>query len=187
MAPRRLRPLLLGLTAAAVLALGVAWLRRGGSDPVERAGGADARGSVAGTVGAALAALGRLDRAALVELLTPVGRVALEKDLALFGLGLADPARGPRLLAKVRERWPEVPEALIEGARGGRLDDVWTLFLRVTTPPGVLPEQAGMRIDPAAPDRAEVLYRYGAGPELPIRLVRVKGQWSVDQLTLGSS
>lgn len=187
MPSRALRLLILGLLALTAGLLG--WLVLAGRGGASAPGGSseEARGSVGGTVTAALAALGRLDRPALVDLLTPLGRAALDSDLTLFGAGLADPVRGPRLLAKVRERWPEVPDALVEGARQGRLEDIWTLFLRATTPTGVTPRQAGMRLNPARPDEAEVLYRYGDGPELPIRLVRLRGRWHVDHLTLGSS
>lgn len=187
MPSRALRLLVLGLLLLTAGLLGWLVLGRRGAPAGPGEAAEEARGSVGGTVSVALAALARLDRSALMDLLTPLGRTALDNDLTLFGAGLADAVRGPRLMAKVRERWPEVPDALVEGARQGRLDAVWTLFLRATTPPGVAPRQAGMRLDPARPDEAEVLYRYGDGPELPIRLVRLRGRWHVDHLSLGSS
>lgn len=178
--------LLLGILAAAGV---LAWMllgrhgrgSPGGSAPVL------ARDTWRGTFDAAMDALARHDRAALVDLLTPSARATLDLDLTRFAQGLADPVRGPRLLGKVREAWAEVPDALVEGARAARLDDVWTLFLRATTPPGVRPVLAGMRLVPGQTESVEALYRYGDGTELPIVLVRQRERWSVDRLTVGSS
>ena len=86
----------------------------------------------------------------------------------------------------VRQRWPEVPADLVEGARAGNLRSAWQLFMRAATPQDVPPVQAGLKIDPSRPDEAEVLYRYGTGPEQPILLKRVKGVWAVEKLSLGS-
>lgn len=133
-----------------------------------------------------LAALASHDLDALHALLTPVGRQTLEQDLRAFCALLASPTQGPRLMAKVRLRWPEVPAALVEGARAGDLRSAWSLFMRAATPADVAPVQAGLKIDPTRPDETEVLYRYGAGSEQPVLLRRVKGVWAVERLSLGS-
>lgn len=135
----------------------------------------------------ALDALGRRDLDGLMVLLSPVGRVSLEQDLQGFCGLLAHPTEGPRLMLKVRQRWPDVPAELVEGARAGRLRDAWTLFMTAGTPAGVLPRQAGLRVDPERPDEAMAFYRYGDGAELPIAFKRVKGVWAIERLTLGSS
>ncbi len=133
-----------------------------------------------------LAALAGHDLDALHALLTPVGRQTLEQDLRAFCALLASPTEGPRLMAQVRQRWPEVPAALVEGARAGNLRSAWSLFMRAATPTDLAPVQGGLKIDPTRPDEAEVLYRYGAGPEQPVLLRRVKGVWAVEKLSLGS-
>lgn len=180
----RLLLLVLLLGAAGLLA----WLllhRRGPADG--RSAPAPVTDTWQGTFEAAMDALARQDRAALMALLTPSARATLDLDLQRFASELAHPVRGPRLMAKVREAWPEVPDALVEGARAGRLDDTWTLFLRATTPPGVRPEKAGMRLVPGQTETVEALYRYPGGVELPIVFVRLRERWAVDRLSVGSS
>jgi hypothetical protein len=115
-----------------------------------------------------------------------VGRQTLEQDLRAFCALLASPTQGPRLMAQVRQRWPEVPAELVEGARGGNLRSAWSLFMRSATPPDLAPVQGGLKIDPTRPDEAEVLYRYGAGTEQPVLLRRVQGVWAVEKISLGS-
>lgn len=139
-----------------------------------------------GAFHAALQALGRQDYAALRELLTPVGKQTLDADLALFGRMVADTHEGPRVMAKVRERWPEVPDALVEGARAGRIVDAWALFLGAGVPRGVQPEGAGMKLDPQRTEEVTAFYRYPGGPNLPIELKRIRGEWAVDKIALGS-
>lgn len=180
----RLRPVLLALLALAGVVVAWRLLGKGGAASVPAT--QDVRGTWQGTFEAAMAALAEQDRAALLEVLTPVGRAALDADLTRFAEGLADPVRGPWLLERIRARWPQVPEALITSARQGRLDDVWTLFMRAATPAGVRPAQAGMLFDPNQTESVDALFRYGDGPEWPIRLVRVQRRWSVDRITLGS-
>jgi hypothetical protein len=140
------------------------------------------------TFDAAMDALMDPDRRALLRVLSPDGRVALDQDLRVFGEMLAHPIEGPRTLAKLRARWPEVPDALIASARGGNIDDAWRLWMRAQTPPGVRPQQAGMLVEKGNPERMRLLYRYGEGPggELGIELRRIRGQWFVDKIALGS-
>lgn len=139
------------------------------------------------TFEAAMDALARMDYRAFQELLTPTGRTTLEADLARFTQMLNDAVEGSRTLAKIRALWPEVPESLIAGAKAGRAEDAWTLFLRPSTPPGTRPRQAGMRMDPASGDRLQLLYRYGesSGRELPVEMLRIRGRWYVDRIALG--
>jgi hypothetical protein len=134
----------------------------------------------------ALAALEARSYDDLHALLTPVGKQALEADLQLFGRMLADPEQGPRLMAKIRARWPEVPAPLVERARAGDLRAGWDLFMTAATPTGVAPQQGGLKVDPGRPDEATVLYRYGEGPEQPVVLRRVKGLWAVEYVGLGA-
>jgi hypothetical protein len=139
------------------------------------------------TFEAAMDALVDPDRRALLVLLSPEGRVTLDADLAHLGVGLRDPLEGPRVLAKIRARWPEVPEDLIARARRGDLDAAWQLWMRASTPPGVRPQQAGMKLEKGVTDDLDLLYRYGPdSQELRLRLKRIRGQWFVDFLQLGS-
>jgi hypothetical protein len=173
----RLRRPLLSLA----LAIWLAGCGRG-----EELASAPNRTSWQGSFQAALGALARQDYAALRELLTPVGKQTLDADLALFGKLLADPVEGPRVMAKVRRRWADVPDALVEGARAGSLLDAWTLFLGAGVPRGQKPEGAGVKLDPKQPDVVTALYRYPGGPHLPMELKRVRGEWAVDRISLGS-
>ena len=133
-----------------------------------------------------LAALEQRSYDGLHALLTPVGKQALEADLRLFCSMLADPEQGPRLMGKIRARWPEVPAPLVERAREGDLRAGWELFMTAATPPGVAPTQAGLKVDPTRPDETTVLYRYGDGPEQPVVLRRVKELWAVEHVGLGA-
>ena len=139
------------------------------------------------TFEAAMDALERVDYRALQALLTPSGRTTLETELHGFSAKLVDPVEGSRMIGKIRARWPDVPEALIEGAKADKVEDAWTLFMRAASPPGVRPRQAGMRMDPTDKNRMQLLYRYGEGTgrELPISLLRHQGRWAVDQIALG--
>jgi hypothetical protein len=139
-----------------------------------------------GTFQAALDALGRQDYAALRALLTPVGKQTLDADLTLFGKMVADPVEGPRVMAKVRRRWPEVPDALVEAARAGSIPDAWALFLGAGVPRGQKPEGAGVKLDPKQKDVVTALYRYPGGPHLPMELKQVRGGWAVERISLGS-
>lgn len=140
------------------------------------------------TFEAAMDALTSPERVGLLRLLSPEGRVQLDADLAQLGKSLAHPLQGPPLLAKIRARWPEIPDALIVSTRAGNLDDAWRLWMRASTPPGVRPQQAGMKLEKNKPDDMALLYRYGAerGDELEIRLKRIHGRWFVDFIQLGS-
>src|SRR5688572_10478140 len=64
------------------------------------------------TFEAAMDALTNPDRVALLSLMSPEGRVLLDADMAQLGKSLAHPLHGPPFLAKIRARWPEIPDAL---------------------------------------------------------------------------
>lgn len=186
--PLRARPLGGASVWAAWLWVGLLALALpgcGGEDERAPAPQAVERTSWQGLLRGVLSALEARDYGALHGLLSPVGRQALDADLRQFCAMVGDPQQGPRLMSKVRARWPGVPAALVESARAGDLRAAWELFMTAATPAGVPPRQAGLKVDPARPDEATVFYRYGEGPEQPIELKRVKGLWSVEHVGLG--
>lgn len=132
-----------------------------------------------------LDALGRHDYDAQVAVLTPVGRATLESDLRAFCSSVAHPQEGPRLMALVRQRWPDVPNELVERVRKGDVRAAWDLFMTAANPPDVQPRQAGIKLEPGKPDEATLFYRYGDGPELAVVLRRARGFWAVDAVALG--
>lgn len=154
----------------------------GGQDP--EASAAANRTAWKPTFDAAMDALGRRDYRAFSDLMTPSGRATLERDLRLFAKMLADPVEGPRLLGLVRARWPDVPDSLVTAARGGDVEAAWRLFLGAATPTGVMPRQAGIRLDPQNPDAMSLRYRYTETDDLGLEMRRVRGRWSVDAVEL---
>lgn len=176
---RLLASLLAGLLLAAPLA-GCGGEGAGGS-------GSTASGSTSAQAAfqRVLDALGRHDYEALMAVLTPVGRTALENDLRAFCASVAHPQEGPRLMGLVRQRWPDVPNELVERVRKGDLRAAWDLFMTAANPPDVQPRQAGVKLDPAKPDETTFFYRYGEGPELAVLLRRARGFWACDQVALG--
>ncbi|MFM8980634.1 MAG: hypothetical protein ACKOSS_09270 [Planctomycetia bacterium] len=180
-----------GLLGALLLAGLLAGLLTGCGEGIGAGGGSGGSSGAAGSTTAQAAfqrvldALGRHDYDALYAVLTPVGRAALENDLRAFCASVAHPQEGPRLMGLVRQRWPDVPNALVERVRKGDLRAAWDLFMTAANPPDVQPRQAGMKVDPGKPDESTLFYRYGDGPELAVVLRRAKGFWACDQVALG--
>jgi hypothetical protein len=43
-----------------------------------------------------------------------------------------------------------------------------------------------MRLVPGTSEELLAFYRYPQGPELPVELRRIRGEWAVDKISLGS-
>ncbi len=186
---RRLEPVPRLATArtlcAAWLAGLLSLLLSGCGEEGRGAGGAPGFTSAQAAFQRVLDALARHDYDALAGVLTPVGRVTLEGDLRAFCANVAHPQEGPRLMGLVRQRWPDVPNELVERVRKGDVRAAWDLFMTAANPPDVQPRQAGVKLDPARPDETTLFYRYGDGPELAVVLRRARGFWAVDSVALG--
>jgi hypothetical protein len=176
-----LRPFrLVSVAALGVLLLGLGGC--GGRDP-DPAGALD-RSAWKPTFEAAMDALGRRDYRAFTDLMTPIGRETLQRELAKFAEMLADDVEGPRLMGHIRARWPEVPDALVVKARQGDVEAAWAIFLGAATPAGVRPRQAGMRLDPKSQDTMSLRYRYTEADDLGLDMRRIRGRWFVDAIEL---
>jgi hypothetical protein len=128
----------------------------------------------------AMQAVHDADWGALVPLLTKRARFALERDLRRLRARLAHPQDGKREREIAEARLGPDAEREIQLAADGDFAAVLRFFVRISPRPAL----------PKAPQRklgafeCEILYVDGDGNLRPVRLVRQRDGWYVDELQL---
>lgn len=128
----------------------------------------------------AMQAVHDADWDALVPLLTKRARFALESDLQRLKARLAHPRDGKREREIARARLGADYERELERATNGGFADVLRFFVRLS-PRAAAPRAPRRRLGTF---RTEILYVDGDGNLRPVRLVRVRDGWYVDELQL---
>lgn len=129
---------------------------------------------------ATMRAVHEADWKTLESLLTKDARFALERDMRRLQTNLAAPSAGSELHARAKEALGEAYEAQVRAAVEGDLAAVLRFYVRAW-PRARDPSPKALKLDSL---QMEILYEAPGAVLRPVRLVRQRGRWFVQELHL---